>query len=456
VPDAVTCEDGGDPCCETTSACLYNLATFFDADKGPKECQVCIANEGDPCTMHDTTPDCCGTMQCSGYDAAAVCEQQCVVDGNMCFNNGYPCCNGGCDPSIVPFARCNPNCVASDAACGLLPGSDPCCDPAHGCTTYTTSGGTTAVKCQGCAARGQACTTGGFSTDCCSNNDACTANVCTATCVDDGGACTTNGLACCNGGTCHDGTCQQCVADVDVCTTSGDPCCETDSLCGFAPAPAPSGRRCRACLAQGEACWAGGYGGACCGSLECDASNTCQPVCWPDGDACFLYKACCVGTQDCVLDGAPGTTTDQSCQECIPSGGACSTVFGTQRCCGDDACDASTNTCAPTCAYYKGTNNVGGGGGELCAAGDELLTEAKCLAFDNWLRNEGGLAAVGFGGYTMAGSMATNSNANQFHAEGCNVRYPDNGVVKVYFNPFANPSITYDTSMWAACGGPYC
>ena len=99
---------------------------------------------------------------------------------------------------------------------------------------------------------------------------------------------------------------------------------------------------------------------------------------------------------------------------------------------------------------------MGGVGGERCPSGDKLLLEEQCLAFDNWLRNEGGLAAIGFGGYTMA-SFTVNSVANQFHAEGCNVRYPDNGAVKVYFNPFANPIPTYDTSMWAACGsGPNC
>ena len=70
-PTHVTCDTNGYPCCGATSACLYNVATFFDVDQGPLECQTCIANEGDPCTLHDTTPDCCGTMHCSGYDAAA-------------------------------------------------------------------------------------------------------------------------------------------------------------------------------------------------------------------------------------------------------------------------------------------------------------------------------------------------------------------------------------------------
>lgn len=113
-------------------------------------------------------------------------------------------------------------------------------------------------------------------------------------------------------------------------------------------------------------------------------------------------------------------------------------------------------TPAPPCNFYKGTNNVGGtsaqGGGEFCAAGDELLEESHCLAFDSWLRNGDGLAAIGFGGYAMASTMGVNINPNPYQQQGCNVRYPDNGQVRVWFNPHPQAQVTYDNSVYAACG----
>jgi hypothetical protein len=116
-----------------------------------------------------------------------------------------------------------------------------------------------------------------------------------------------------------------------------------------------------------------------------------------------------------------------------------------------------TCTPAPPCNFYKGTDRVGGtsaeGGGEFCAAGDELLEESHCRAFDSWLRYGDGLVALGWGGQTMASTMAVNNNPNPYQQQGCNVLYPDNGKVRVWFNRHPNvPAITYFHSVYAACG----
>jgi hypothetical protein len=250
--------------------------------------------------------------------------------------------------------------VANNDACTVF-GGDPCCNSGDSCTTYITPAGTSALKCQPCAARGQACTTGFWDTDCCNSDDSCVNNVCTQTCNLEFQSCT-NGLDCCRSvDVCYDDTCQYCIEDDEPCEQAGvaypADCCDSDRTCSRYAFDMTY--KCRECLARGAFCATGSTQVPCCGTDICE-NNICTEDCVAEGDACFM-QACCDGKQcrdfvcqdPCVADGATCVAggdpccdsnkqcIDGICQDlCVVQGATC--VAGLTPCCGDNSCQSGT------------------------------------------------------------------------------------------------------------------
>ncbi|MCO4760183.1 MAG: hypothetical protein KC502_01685 [Myxococcales bacterium] len=294
---------------------------------------VCPGGVGCPCEANDD----CDAKLCTGLDVAKVgqCATPCETDGKPGCDDGNPCTDDSCTPSVHKDteAKCS-----HDAQKNGTP-----CDDGNACSTTD--------HCTGGACSGKLLV--------CNDNNPCTADTCKdgAGCdyADKDGAPCDDGSVCTKGDACKSGKCASGTAltcdDSNPCTA--DSC---DGVLGCQYSDTAAG------CSDGNACTSGDVckSGVCLPgkTVSCDDGNPCTT------DACLPASGCTVTDDDgaACSDGDVCTTGD-TC-----TGGTCAPAK-VQSCddgnpCTNDACDKSKG-----CEYTK-LDGDSCDDGTVCTVGD--------------------------------------------------------------------------------------
>jgi hypothetical protein len=382
-----------DDVCDPVDGCVYVLNSYTCDDDNPctlvDVCQdgVCVGQENE--CLCGTDADCEDDEDGDMCNGTLVCvDSICQLDPESMVT-----CDASADPCV--FVACEPStgqCVGSPAADGTFCDDESLCTPDDTCSEGVCVG-TGSISCEdgnpctddpcdptlGCLHEdntepcddGDVCTdqdicldgvcVGGGLTDC-DDGNACTADACVALagCVNvpitgpcsDGNACTVGDM--CQEGTCQSGAPLEC-NDGSICTEDS---CDESLGCVFAPAK--EGEACddgNACTSE-DACTAGKCMGA---GIACDDGDPCtddlcddpQVGCYhvnnaapcEDGNLCTAGDSCSEG--GCVSGNAVACDDGNLCTDdvCVPETGLCVTTANDEPCDDGDACTLD-DTCA--------------------------------------------------------------------------------------------------------------
>lgn len=287
-------------------------------------------------------------MPCTG-------DSQCDPSSIVCADpNVHVCRNGTCqfavnqaNTSCLCFQNDIQSCTVSCAA------ADPSCKTGvHQCT----ASGASAAAWGACVAPA-GCPTDNTSRLCDTNDASCPRGTQTFTCASGWGACQKvspclncgasgqpccGNVACANGLSCQNGSCQPC-------GSNGQRCCP-GSACGDALFCAANGL-CEpqsACGEPGQMCCSGG---ACDNGSMCGSDGNCAqiPPCGGNGQACCQNGACASGL----------ACANQICTTCGGSG---------QPCCDGGQCNANLTCQSGSCVAVPPPPPSCGNEGEACCA----------------------------------------------------------------------------------------
>ncbi len=482
VTDGTACDDGD--ACTTDTECLNGLCAGGI---------LVVCDDGNPCTENHCDPETgcifppLDGVPCDDGDACTtgnVCDDgECIATGTRECNDGNPCTENSCDPSVgcvfTPFAEgaeCDDgNACTTDAQCASgqciattrvnCDDGNPCtrnyCDPTEGCRTENLD-----IPCDD----GDACTVGDHCQlgECvsgearvCDDGNPCTTNACDSEvgCVftahndpcDDGNACTEGSS--CAGGVCHGGQPIEC-DDGNPCTTNS---CDPSTGCTAVHRPGTCD--------DGNPCTIGGrcHAGACMpeDQRHCDDGNPCTVnSCDPevgcvdtwladgtacsDGDPCTENGLCLSGV--CV--GEPAAELC-SCEQDID----CAALDLIDRCAGEYYCnpegwceldrDTAVECVQPANSCLESVCDPETG---LCEE-RELPNETPCGLDDRCV-----VGAACINGQCVGGTARDCDDGNPCTNTDC---YPDEGCVAYFTGPIVcdnnNPCTENDRCRLGVC-----